>query len=203
MNRSLDDLSASELNAAIDDTNFPKIQNAVVYGALVPLSTDDAVATTKNGMAEDDQTSTVANISNESAVLPSTHSNGIGDGSSSSIMKRAHPAPLKMVSFKSDSFDVPGTPRTPRTSTTPGNDNKNERLIAFSAMSRIHRTQKSIIMIECEIDSKSEIASEHLLLPNRHKNLMKTIRRLPKLSTIAIRITRWKLCLSVDARARQ
>lgn len=124
MNRSLDDLSASELNAAIDDTNFPKVQNAVVYAPLVPSSTDDAVVTTNNGTSEDDQIGATADTSNESTNLPSSHSNGIGDGS---IMKRVHPAPLKMVSFKDDSFDVPGAPRTPRTSTTPGNKRKNKK----------------------------------------------------------------------------
>lgn len=117
MNRSLDELSASELNAAIDDTNFPKLQNAVVYGAMLPPSSDDAVATAKNGTSEDDQMSDTPNTSSEAPNLTSSHSNGISDGS---IIKRVHPAPLKMVSFKGDSFDVPGTPRTPRTSTTPG-----------------------------------------------------------------------------------
>lgn len=117
MNRSLDDLSASELNAAIDDTNFPKLQNAVVYGTLLSSSPDDTVATTENGTSEDAQISATAESSNEPSNLTASHPNGISDGS---IIKRTHPAPLKMVSFKGDSFDVPGTPRTPRTSTTPG-----------------------------------------------------------------------------------
>lgn len=119
MNRSLDDLSASELNAAIDDTNFPKVQKAIVYGTVLPSSADDTVATAKNGTSEDDhQPSGTAETSSDPSNLTSSQSNGIGDGS---IIKRTHPAPLKMVSFKGDSFDVPGTPRTPRTSTTPGN----------------------------------------------------------------------------------
>lgn len=120
MNRSLDELSASELNAAIDDTNFPKVQNFIVHSnnspTLLSSSTDDASSVAvKNG------TTTSADNNNDQCTSAgqSSHSNGvIGDGS---IIKRIHPAPLKMVSFKEESFDVPGTPRTPRTSTTPGN----------------------------------------------------------------------------------
>lgn len=137
MNRSLDDLSASELNAAIDDTNFPKVQNAVVYGTLLSSSPDDAGATTENGTSEDDQISAKAETSNEPSNLTASHPNGISDGS---IIKRTHPAPLKMVSFKGDSFDVPGTPRTPRTSTTPG------KIHTESNYARIHSIQINIYM---------------------------------------------------------
>lgn len=204
MNRSLDELSASELNAAIDDTNFPKVQNAVVYGSLLPsTSTDDAVTIAKNASSEDDQISAMVNASDE--PINASHSNGISDGS---IMKRIHPAPLKMVSFKDDSFDVPGTPRTPRTSTTPGNETICSNIAANFALFRLSdcakkkylRIGKSIKVHKCEIESMSGIANE-ILLSKSHKKLIKTIRRSTKLSTVVIPI--WKLCLSASTRARQ
>lgn len=117
MNRmsSLDELTASELNKAIDDTNFPKARSTT---CLSHGNCDESNAnqngktnrTTSNG----NEDNTIATDGNHSTESPST--NGI-----KGFIKRAHPAPLKMVAFKGDSIDVPGTPRTPRTSTTPGN----------------------------------------------------------------------------------
>lgn len=108
MNRSLDELTASELNDAIDDTNFPKAQSTnclsmaseEVKNGTHPLNGNEDKPTE----ASDEQTEPVN-----------------GQNGHKGFIKRAHPAPLKMVAFKGDSFDVPGTPRTPRTSTTPGN----------------------------------------------------------------------------------
>lgn len=124
MNRSLDELTASELNDAIDDTNFPKArstaclsrsnsdappQNGNTIHATSPLNGNDDNVT-------DDQTDSVD--TQQSTTEP--HSTMNGQNVIKGFIKRAHPAPLKMVAFKSDSIDVPGTPRTPRTSTTPG-----------------------------------------------------------------------------------
>lgn len=120
MNRSLDELTANELNQAIDDTNFPK---AFGFG-----SADESSAQQQNGKPNSPHATSSLNgneeNANEHAVdgqnsnepLPPNVQNGI-----KGFIKRAHPAPLKMVAFNGDSIDVPGTPRTPRTSTTPGN----------------------------------------------------------------------------------
>lgn len=130
INRSIDELTASELNAAIDDTNFPKVwstpchtpngstdaeSNALQNGkntnqAISPLNGNG------NGNEENKNTSEhVTDVLNSTEPLPPNVQNGI-----KGFIKRAHPAPLKMVAFKGESIDVPGTPKTPRTSTTPG-----------------------------------------------------------------------------------
>lgn len=119
MNRSLDELTASELNDAIDDTNFPK---ALSSQCTSPVAHTDDNATNQNGIIihtnrndEKKNNEHVVDGQNATEILPSNVQNGI-----KGFIKRTHPAPLKMVAFKGDSIDVPGTPRTPRTSTTPG-----------------------------------------------------------------------------------
>lgn len=130
MNRSLDELSASELNAAIDDTNFPKVQNiscsSVTAMSLVtnPIMVD--------GVSDDQELNQNHTINLTKHVASGEHSddrngdsvtnvaNVSNGGTTAGFIKRNHPTPLKMVAFKEDSFDLPGTPRTPRTSTTPG-----------------------------------------------------------------------------------
>lgn len=140
MNRSLDELTASELNAAIDDTNFPKAlssQCLSTAATATAAATITAVAATSqhvdeitiahpqngkpivnaNGCDENTGTDHAAHMDGQNANEPlsSNVQNGI-----KGFIKRAHPAPLKMVAFKGDSIDIPGTPKTPRTSTTPG-----------------------------------------------------------------------------------
>lgn len=80
-------LNASELNDAIDNTNFPKLKTNLTE--IEENGTSDKNDETKQ-------------------------TNG------TSVVKREHPAPLKIVSFNEEVLDVIGTPRTPRTSTTPG-----------------------------------------------------------------------------------
>lgn len=121
MNRlSFEELTASELNDAIDDTNFPKarISSAASY------DDNDESSTHQNGKTKhsanplngnDDNTNDPATDAQD---LNESHPTNLANGIKGFI-KRAHPAPLKMVAFKSDSIDV-ATPRTPRTSTTPG-----------------------------------------------------------------------------------
>lgn len=99
MSKSFTDLNATELNEAIDDTNFPRILN------------------NKN-------ISTHCNYENSSSdkdknLEKMNHTNG--EGSTSSTVENHRPTPLKIVSFNESLLDYPGTPRTPRTSTTPGN----------------------------------------------------------------------------------
>lgn len=142
MNRSIDELTASELNAAIDDTNFPRarslsiasvgddtnaLQNGKTNHTTNPLNGNDEnsnghpTATDEPNSPNDQNDSNATNDTNDTndtnsiEPIPSPVQNGI-----KGFIKRAHPAPLKMVAFKADSIDVPGTPRTPRTSTTPG-----------------------------------------------------------------------------------
>lgn len=133
MNRSLDELTASELNAAIDATNFPKaLSSQCLSSPTSPQPSDDTQqngkkAVNANGRDENSTASTdhlhqhqhttadTVDGQNANEPLPSNVQNGI-----KGFIKRTHPAPLKMVAFKGDSIDVPGTPRTPRTSTTPG-----------------------------------------------------------------------------------
>lgn len=131
----LDEMTASELNAAIDDTNFPKSTNSAASTPLDPnvvsqalglgpvektiKSLQDAsgstVAAASNDKEETDDT--VAPLANNGSVVAAgSIANGIAKG----ILRREHPAPLRMVSFRDDRVDLPGTPRTPRTSTTPG-----------------------------------------------------------------------------------
>lgn len=122
---SLDELTASELNAAIDDTNFPKVWTTASQNTSVDESnaqqngkTTNQATTPLNGN-EENTNEHVTDGSNSNPTpnepLPPNVQNGI-----KGFIKRAHPAPLKMVAFKGDSIDVPGTPKTPRTSTTPG-----------------------------------------------------------------------------------
>lgn len=136
MNRSLDELTASELNAAIDDTNFPKARStqclsqsqsngsSSVGGGVDETNShqngkNNHATGSLNGNDNNDNENNRASDGQHSTESPQTQ-NGI-----KGFIKRAHPAPLKMVAFKGDSIDVPprtpGTPRTPRTSTTPGN----------------------------------------------------------------------------------
>lgn len=85
-------LNASELNDAIDNTNFPKTES---------ISTEIK----ENGTSDKND--------------GTKQTNGTVNGTTS-VVKRTHPAPLKIVSFSEEVLDVIGTPRTPRTSTTPG-----------------------------------------------------------------------------------
>lgn len=80
-------LNASELNDAIDNTNFPKLET-------------NLTEIKENGTSD--------------------KNDGTKQTNGTSVVKRTHPAPLKIVSFSEEILDVIGTPRTPRTSTTPG-----------------------------------------------------------------------------------
>lgn len=127
MNRSLDELTASELNAAIDDTNFPKAQSAMCLSRSADDTRSPTSAPQLNGNSIATPTAATASVGNgntddtavEQAKDDQSNENGLQNGHKGFI-KRVHPAPLKMVAFKGDSIDIPGTPRTPRTSTTPG-----------------------------------------------------------------------------------
>ncbi|XP_055307123.1 GTP cyclohydrolase 1 [Sitodiplosis mosellana] len=128
MNRSLDELTASELNAAIDDTNFPKARstqclsqtqsNGDETNAHQNGKTNHATGSSLNGNDDNDNENNHASDGQQQSTEALPTQNGI-----KGFIKRAHPAPLKMVAFKGDSIDHPGTPRTPRTSTTPGHEN--------------------------------------------------------------------------------
>lgn len=126
MNRSLDELTASELNDAIDDTNFPKARSTTCLSTsqgngdeLNAHQNGNTKHATSNG--NDDNKTEPETDAQQSTESPATIApNGI-----KGFIKRVHPAPLKMVAFKGDSIDVPGTPRTPRTSTTPGKNKSN------------------------------------------------------------------------------
>lgn len=83
---------ATELNQAIDDTNFPSSRSSSVSSQRY-----------SNGNE------------NEAGSISASTSPAIV---SNSILNRSHPIPLR--SFSDDVFDIPGTPRTPRTITTPG-----------------------------------------------------------------------------------
>lgn len=123
MNRSLDELSASELNAAIDDTNFPKSQNnSAVSTPLDAGLVSQALGLGTSSSKDNDQVN--GDEANKAATV---------NGTAKGFINREHPTPLKMVAFREDTFDVPGTPRTPRTSTTPG------RLIFFGDIRRIKK----------------------------------------------------------------
>lgn len=129
MNRSLDELTASELNDAIDDTNFPKALSSQCLSTPTLQQPCDEIQQNgktvvnangrdeKSGSTDHHHHSTADTIDGQNAneSLSSNVQNGI-----KGFIKRTHPAPLKMVAFKDESIDVPGTPRTPRTSTTPG-----------------------------------------------------------------------------------
>lgn len=119
MNRSLDELTASELNDAIDDTNFPKAQSTLCLSR--PSSEESRPLTHQNGNSTPLIGNGNAEEPNASDRTDEQNDNGSGARNGhKGFMKRVHPAPLKMVAFKGDSIDIPGTPRTPRTSTTPG-----------------------------------------------------------------------------------
>lgn len=124
MSRSLDDMTASELNDAIDDTNFPKPMPSPSSCSSIPTqfaSPSGLVNGHKNHvcLAATHSTNTNLKIDLEEELtddtVPTPKTNG-----HKQLINREHPTPLKMVAFKEDSIDVPGTPRTPRTSTTPG-----------------------------------------------------------------------------------
>lgn len=114
MSRSLDDMTASELNAAIDDTNFPKPMQSPSSCSSIPshLVSSLNLVNGHNGITLKTNDN---NETDDEIASMVTNTNG-----HKHIIKREHPTPLKMVAFKEDSIDVPGTPRTPRTSTTPG-----------------------------------------------------------------------------------
>lgn len=138
---SLDDMSASELNAAIDATNFPKINSSAASTPLDPNivsqalglglvaglsssgpSTPIAQSITNNNVVAATEAATVngESTSNATTVTAAVAAVAATNGTAKGLLRREHPTPLKMVSFREDKFDVPGTPRTPRTSTTPG-----------------------------------------------------------------------------------
>lgn len=133
MNRSLDELTASELNAAIDDTNFPKAQSTTCLSTSASWPKSDESQpnspqpngktiqdlSIQNGNDEIDAKTNNEPTADTETTVPPNGVNNVQNGHKGFI-KRTHPAPLKMVAFKGDSIDVPGTPRTPRTSTTPG-----------------------------------------------------------------------------------
>lgn len=130
--RSLDELTASELNDAIDDTNFPKAQSTTCLSGRsnsTEAACKDRAITHQNGNHTpvipavnnlNGNEDNASEHSNDEKATPELNTvNNVQNGHTGFI-KRTHPAPLKMVAFKADSIDVPGTPRTPRTSTTPG-----------------------------------------------------------------------------------
>lgn len=125
MNRSLDELNASELNAAIDDTNFPKAQSTMCLSRTSDDTRSPTNVSHQNGNSiapvttPPTDTALHGNGNTDEAKDDQNNENGVQNGHKGFI-KRVHPAPLKMVAFKGDSIDIPGTPRTPRTSTTPG-----------------------------------------------------------------------------------
>lgn len=131
MNRSLDELNATELNAAIDDTNFPKAQSTQCLSRTSDDPRSPTIANThQNGNSTPIATPATDDTTQGNGITDATatdrtkddqsNENGAAQNGHKGFMKRVHPAPLKMVAFKGDSIDIPGTPRTPRTSTTPG-----------------------------------------------------------------------------------
>lgn len=126
--RSLDEMTASELNAAIDDTNFPKNTNSAASTPLDPNLVSQALGlgpVEKSKVAQDGVGASSSDKGEkDDVVAPLANSSVAGamaNGAAKGIMRREHPTPLRMVSFRDDRVDLPGTPRTPRTSTTPGN----------------------------------------------------------------------------------
>ncbi|XP_031625857.1 GTP cyclohydrolase 1-like [Contarinia nasturtii] len=115
MNRSLDE--RSELNNTIDDTNSSKARSR----PCLSHGNGDESNANQNGKTNHATSSLNGNDdNNDNAQKHSTTESATTNGKG--FIKRAHPAPLKIVAFKGDSNDVPGTPRTPRTSTTPGHE---------------------------------------------------------------------------------
>lgn len=135
---SLDDLSASELNAAIDDTNFPgtaKCPNSnaaptkTVNGK--PTSTEpEAVVTSTEKRSAAATTSDSGAVANSAAAVGGcqslTKANGSADSSAAAGPPAAKRRPNLALKFgpplvDSDGLETPGAaPWTPRTSTTPG-----------------------------------------------------------------------------------
>lgn len=158
MNRSVDEMSASELNAAIDDTNFPKnvgsaastpldpnlVSQALGLGPTAPTAVNtsaiagdggDTAAAGNGGPEEAGAIANGAAVTTESiststaATAGTTALAATANGPAKGIIRRVHPTPLRMVSFRDERVDLPGTPRTPRTSTTPGNREQNEGIV--------------------------------------------------------------------------
>lgn len=128
MNRQLSELSASELNEAIDDTNFPQSH------AMSRQRNSSVCSTSSNSavMGLSDSVRSLSNLENELQVDEtqtckdqSNNIENVNDANPRSkpigFMRREHPTTLlKMNGSVEGKFDVPGTPKTPRTSTTPG-----------------------------------------------------------------------------------
>ncbi|CAD7089645.1 unnamed protein product [Hermetia illucens] len=131
MNRQLSELSASELNEAIDDTNFPQSH------AMSRQRNSSVCSTSSNSavMGLSDSVRSLSNLENELQVDEtqtckdqSNNIENVNDANPRSkpigFMRREHPTTLlKMNGSVEGKFDVPGTPKTPRTSTTPGHEN--------------------------------------------------------------------------------
>lgn len=129
---SLDDLSASELNAAIDDTNFP--------GTKCPSSTVGAVEAGASSAAAAVVGNTTVVAAGKTVLMKP--SNGVGGGQSvlkeeeeeeTGVKDTNHTNPKKLTlkiqangehgsNNNTTTTTTPGhvTPWTPRTSTTPG-----------------------------------------------------------------------------------
>lgn len=125
---SLDDMTADELNAAIDNTNFPKSTSAAstpldpnIVSQALGLGSVNGTPTTTAPLNDTIEQPTKSNDESSNGEALASSIAGVSlNGTAKGIIKREHPTPLRMVSFREDKFDVPGTPRTPRTSTTPG-----------------------------------------------------------------------------------
>lgn len=166
MNRlSFDELTASELNDAIDDTNFPKAPSSQCLSiashsdestahhqngktnhaaALPPTTTTSTTTATSTNSVNGNDENSIEHATTD-PPNPTDATSNVQNGIKGFI-KRAHPAPLKMVAFKGDSIDVPGTPRTPRTSTTPG-------MLRSILVSRTQNTLNSVTYVYLLINS--------------------------------------------------
>lgn len=121
MNRQLSELSASELNEAIDDTNFPQAH-------ALSRQRNNSVCSTSSSSAATFQENVrlSSSLSNNDNEIEEQEEESKELRKVTGFMKREHPTTLlKMNGNAETKFDVPGTPKTPRTSTTPAKNNFN------------------------------------------------------------------------------
>lgn len=121
------DYNATELNEAVDATNFPRSNSLVSNGSGRENGTfrfaNGSRKSSMNGdeqngemeHEEEEQNNSVGDLVPRSAAVPIS-----GASTVSGFIRRPHPSPLKVRGFSEDKFDIPGTPITPRTATTPG-----------------------------------------------------------------------------------
>lgn len=123
----LSEYDASELNEAVDRSNFPRSDSIVSYGSGHENGTFKLTNGTNNGSLKNlhDNNNHVDNddvVSEESDEVRELVRSPAGTSTTQSgFMRRPHPTPLKMRGQSDEKFDIPGTPKTPRTATTPGN----------------------------------------------------------------------------------